>query len=364
MAVPGYARDALIERAGEAETIRELFVDVSGRLRRLLEFDGAVWLASDPATGLPTAPSLIDTLGSFGGRDVCERFWEAEFAVEDVAPYRELARSERPAMGLREQTGDNPRSSHRYRSLLAPHGIGDELRGVLRVDGRPWALLSLFRERGRPAFDAADSAFVAGLSEPLADAVRDLTRPRMPPSHVATDGPGLLIFDADGRLSSCNDAADAWLEELTGDHWELDEHGVRLPNLVLMTLIRARSQGTARARTRGSSGRWLVCHASGLRTRGETALVLESAQPSEIAPLIAESYELSARERQITELIAQGCGTGEIAERLFLSRHTVRDYVKTIFAKVGVSSRGELVAHLFNEHYAPIHTDPANLITT
>jgi hypothetical protein len=38
--------------------------------------------------------------------------------------------------------------------------------------------------------------------------------------------------------------------------------------------------------------------------------------------------------------------------------YTVRDYVKTIFEKVGVSSRGELVAKLFAEHYAPIHTEP------
>jgi hypothetical protein len=30
----------------------------------------------------------------------------------------------------------------------------------------------------------------------------------------------------------------------------------------------------------------------------------------------------------------------------------VRDYVKTVFAKVGVSSRSELVAKLFGEHYS------------
>jgi hypothetical protein len=35
----------------------------------------------------------------------------------------------------------------------------------------------------------------------------------------------------------------------------------------------------------------------------------------------------------------------------------VRDYVKAIFEKVGVSSRGELVAKLFAEHYAPTHLD-------
>jgi DNA-binding CsgD family transcriptional regulator len=45
-----------------------------------------------------------------------------------------------------------------------------------------------------------------------------------------------------------------------------------------------------------------------------------------------------------------------MASELFLSAHTVRDYVKAIFQKVDVSSRGELVAKLFAEHYQPTHT--------
>ena len=35
----------------------------------------------------------------------------------------------------------------------------------------------------------------------------------------------------------------------------------------------------------------------------------------------------------------------------------MRDHIKAIFAKVEVSSRGELVAKLFAEYYEPVYAD-------
>jgi DNA-binding CsgD family transcriptional regulator len=142
--------------------------------------------------------------------------------------------------------------------------------------------------------------------------------------------------------------------------------------VVVSTLMRARAiaeereRHGARARLRSrASGRWLVCHASCLRgpdgALGHTALVIEPATAAEIAPMITQAYELSPREEEITRLIARGLGTADIAALLHLSAHTVRDHVKAIFEKAGVSSRGELVARLFAEHYAPVHLDPAGV---
>jgi len=57
--------------------------------------------------------------------------------------------------------------------------------------------------------------------------------------------------------------------------------------------------------------------------------------------------------------VARGLSNQEIAAELFLSSHTVRDHLKAVFAKVGVGSRGELVAKLFADHYAPALHEPA-----
>lgn len=73
-------------------------------------------------------------------------------------------------------------------------------------------------------------------------------------------------------------------------------------------------------------------------------MIIEPARPAEIAPLIVQAYGLSGRERQVTQLILEGLSTREIADRLFISVHTVQDHLKAIFDKVDVHSRRELVA--------------------
>jgi hypothetical protein len=47
----------LIDRAAAADDVRELFSAASTRPRRLVPFDSAAWLATDPATSLPTSPA-------------------------------------------------------------------------------------------------------------------------------------------------------------------------------------------------------------------------------------------------------------------------------------------------------------------
>ncbi len=58
----------------------------------------------------------------------------------------------------------------------------------------------------------------------------------------------------------------------------------------------------------------------------------------------AHTEALSAREVQILQLVADGMSHREIAEQLFLSRHTVESHVKRIYRKLAVSSRMSAVS--------------------
>lgn len=330
--------------------------ELSRRLGRLIPFDASLFIATDPATVLPTPPVRVEHLD-----EDCQTFWERELMVEDILLYRDLARRSTPAGTIRTATAGHPERSTRHRQLNLRHGFDDELRVVFRTGSRAWGVASLWRARGRPHFSEDEMAVVADLAPAVGRAFRAMTLERNPHPSDGRRGPGLLMFGPACSLESLNEEAALWLGELERRPEDGHERGVPIPTEVYSVLSQARAvaagraSAPARTRLRSRTGRWLVLHGSCLREGdgrlGGTAVVIEPAQPAEIVPIIVEAYELTDREREVTALIARGLGTAEIADTLYLSRHTVRDHVKSVLDKIGVGSRVELLARLFGDHY-------------
>lgn len=68
---------------------------------------------------------------------------------------------------------------------------------------------------------------------------------------------------------------------------------------------------------------------------------LKTAKPAIECPL-------TARELEIATLVAQGLTNGEIAAQLWITQNTVKQALKRMFKKLGVSARAEMVAKLQN----------------
>ena len=56
----------------------------------------------------------------------------------------------------------------------------------------------------------------------------------------------------------------------------------------------------------------------------------------------AQPLPLTVREREIANLVAAGLSNKQIAERLFVSPHTINSHLRHVFLKLGITSRVEL----------------------
>lgn len=347
------ARDSMVPLCHRGLDVPELVRRAAVALHAAIRFDRSCWHTIDPATLMFT--------GAIKDRFVADpRFPRYEYSIDDVNKFAHLARQRRPAGILSQATGGMPQQSARYRDLLEPLGIGDELRVAFVADEHCWGGCALYRNAGAPDFAEDDATLMAQLSPVLAAGFRGAILVSGLSQAADDDAPGLVLLDSHDRIRSITPAAERLLCGLV-------EVGIasagRLPSAVYAVAACARiaADGTdtgtsvARVRARTTSGEWRVLHGTQLTDASDdtTAVIIEHGRPAEIAPLIVAAYGLSERERQVTRLAVLGLSTEEIGNRLDVSPLTVQDHLKAIFRKVGVHSRKELVARIFVDQYEP-----------
>ena len=111
---------------------------------------------------------------------------------------------------------------------------------------------------------------------------------------------------------------------------------------------RTSTSGGFRARLRDAGGHWAVLEASLLigGDEDQVAVTIEPVNGDHLLGLLLTAYGLTVRERDICREVIAGHSTADVAACLFISANTVQDHLKSVFGKVGVRSRGELVARL------------------
>ena len=327
------ARDAVrkLGRAGLGP--REFFYEVSARVRRVVPHDMYGWSTLDPDTMLLTS---IDT-------DKPAKFLQQllrnELLVTDVQKMAELARRPSPVASLSQLDPVSAAGSQRLQLIHRPVGIGDELRTVLRSGGSAWGGAFLYRARDSRGFDARERAFMADVAAEIGEGLRR-SLARRPEPGAAVLVPGVVAFGATGAMTSATAEARQLMALMPGDA------GMTLSYLAVSA---AQADSTrARSRVRLSDGRWLLLHGGRLlgapEDSAQVTVTLTPAPRADVTSILLRLHGLSARERQVAELLMLGPPTDAIAARLHISPHTLHDHVKSIFAKVGARSRSELMA--------------------
>jgi DNA-binding CsgD family transcriptional regulator len=313
-------------------------------LRRVVGFERWCWPTTDPDTVLAsTGVAEFDLWPSLPRLIALEEHG-------DITSKPKLALSSRASVTLSGATGGDLARSRRWAECLAPYGVGDELMTVCRDRHGCWGSVELMRDDDDPPFDDGDVQFLHELAPTLARLLRaglSESGPRGPEDATPLP-PATLIVDDRLEATSWTATAHAWLAELgAGGGGMLPAAVYEIATRVLTPAAEATALSpSVRVRTR--SGIWAVIAGAGLEGagRGQVAITFRAATTDEVFDLLARTYDLTRRERQLVSLVLDGLATKQLAVALSISPHTVQDHLKAIFLKTGVRSRPELVGRL------------------
>lgn len=347
----------VVARAGlELDTFLE---EAVGSLGRAVPWVSACIATHDPATQLLTSARKYGDLRSENSHD--HEFGLIEYGTVEPTAFVELARAAVPAAGVHLVTEGRLERSGRMSTFMRPYfGFADEARLVFRDGRQAWGGLALFRGSDDEPFTEADIEFLASVTSAFARGVRTgmLSRLADAPPPAAAVGPAVLIVGADDRIAQMSLGAEERIASL------IDGRAAGDPLAPVSALVgaarrfaRGQSETPPRCRVRAASGMWLVLHAaplSGAADRaGEVVVTIEEARPPEIVALVVAAFDLTPRERDVTQLVLQGVDTKEIAATLHLSAYTVQDHLKSVFDKADVRSRRELISRIYFDQYVP-----------
>jgi GAF domain len=266
------------------------------RLRSLITIDAAFFATVDPETLLLTSASSEEPLV-----EAASLFLDNEFGRDDVNKFASLASAADPVSSLDVATRGDRADSARFRDVMAPLGLGDELSVALVSRGQCWGVLCLHRAAAAAGFDGDEIVLVRHIAPLLADGIRRgiagaaASRDDLAPP----DGAGVIVLGPDLSVVSINAPAERWLDDIAGE-WP-SNFDVPVPVIAAAArLIAPDIDGpveSAVARLPSKRGGWISVHASHLRGRGheEVVVLLQSPTTHEVSSMLLVAYGLTPR---------------------------------------------------------------------
>jgi DNA-binding CsgD family transcriptional regulator len=327
--------------AAEAGTERQLGEAISQHLGQLVPHDGFQLIGADPVARVGCLYTQRNCYSDEANRRLKI---PQDFTGRRGTPLGRLMHG-RPVELLGVGLPD-PAPGEPVHEVMAAVGFGSELRIAFVQRGRVWGAMALLRERDSKPFSDQHTADAERLCGSLAAAVRRFVVAK--PLRPATGGlaVGVLVIDQRLAVKAMTSSARDWLRKLSSDHAAVGEvlASRRLRSVVFATT----RTGQPVVDTVPTPDGWVALQGELVDggQPGEVAVTIQAASCRVLLPAAAAWHGLTPREQAVIERILDGLPVKQIAVRLGLSIHTVKDHLKAIYRKIGVNSRDELIAGL------------------
>jgi len=365
-------QSAALERLLACSRFEQVTSDVLDPLAALLQASSGVFVQF---LGFPLQGDAVGRYGHTGvGRHAIEEYGDGLYTLDPmVQPALHWLHSDREAPAtLVAQLSDIPGWQEQacYRKFLERFDIGDVLAlavSVRTVLGPQCMCLGFHRPKSGGSFSPGDLHRLSGFAPALAAVLSNLAYREaallsgelLGTISESTDGLGYLVMDEDLRVRQASAEA-LRLLGLAGASSRFDPIASSiLGNLRQHLMDAAPASGATwcftlareprnsespqsvmvKSRTTvGADGR--PCHLLTLRYPNRHCGVSQACR----------QLDISERELEVVQLVCIGLPNVDIARDLGIAVRTVENHLRSIYAKVGVSSRTQLVARLLELH--------------
>lgn len=354
-----HARRRINDLSASGLSTATLAARIAATLREAIGWDGFRLFGLDERT------MLVNSLLAASENDADARLeWLREVYLAIPTSYAELpelARSGLRGVAFQERQdecwgyptrqlsrvdpGDHYRHYHEFRSP-----VGGSLLAIFRDRHRPVAAMQAYRRDPGRQFRASDVQFVRQMSTTIGQALataaaRDAAISESKATTAAASG--ILLVESNGNIRFSTPATGQWLEALGPRDGVLP-----VPVWSAMAAQRMRTPGEAATVSVSTSLGNIRVEASAAGEPGVQAIVISAETPPQ-APRVPTAWGLTAREAEVVEQLAMGRSNAQIAAALFVGEHTVEWHLKSVYEKLDVRSRQEVVSALFRQTLLP-----------
>jgi len=322
---------------------RALRFAVLGEVRHVLDFEAYAWVLTDPETEVGGAPLAGAPFPLDVGPLIRLKYLTTINRWTDLDP---------PVGLLRAATDDKPEQSPLWDELLSGYGVSDVASVVFRDSYGCWGFLDLWLIDSEARFAEPERAFLMEITPTITEGLRRSQARTFRFEAKAPDrsGPIVLVLSPELDVKAQTPETEAYLRVLIPP--SADRAPIPAGAFHVAAQLIAAEAGVddhpPLARVHYSEGLWLTLRASRIGGSGrvdeqDIAVTIEPTAPRERMTLFARAYGLAARETELVAHLGAGASTRQVADKMFLSEHTIQDHLKSIFDKTGTRTRPSLL---------------------
>ncbi|WP_460514400.1 helix-turn-helix transcriptional regulator [Flindersiella endophytica] len=349
--VRAQVRERVVRLCRAGGSSRQLRAAIIDQLRLAVGFDSYAFVLTDPRTCVGCAP-----LADVPLLDELPRIIQLKYST---TVNRWTALGDPPVALLYEATAGQREQSLLWRDLLRAAGVVDVASMVFRDRFGCWGFLDLWRANPPQPFTPADADFLASLAPAVTEALRRCQGAAFTALPVGAGGDDyrdalVLLLSPDLTIRAQTRRTADYLRQLLPTPAERSPIPAAAYNVAAQLVANETGvdNHAPAASVHLGHGAWVTLRAARIGggrpdhagDPGDIAVTIEQASPAERLDIFGRAFALSARERELLAVLADGADTRHAAARMYLSEHTIQDHLKSIYDKTGSRSRRELLA--------------------